>query len=129
MAIRIRIYANTCMLQNPTMTVTIPSYAVEYIKDYDSVAIVHLSDNVRMIYFSKEGPDISDPGHAVAVIVYIPRYSKPTLYMTLFFQTTIGEEERYFVYEASGIPVETTKPVYRDYLRIIIEEDKKRVDT
>ena len=110
----------------PKMTVTVPEYAREYMKDYDSISTVYLSDHVVMIYFEKEGPDISDPGHAVSIIVYIPRYSNPFLYMTLFFQTTIVEEQRFFVYDTSGTPIETDKPTYRDYLRDIIEEDKSK---
>ena len=106
----------------PIIPVTVPEYAWKYMQDYDSVSQVYLSKNVVMIYFDKEGPNPFNPGHAVAIIFYRGRY-----YLPLFFQTTIVEEERYFVYDSSGIPIETTKPVYRDYLQIIIEEDKSKI--
>jgi hypothetical protein len=106
----------------PKISVTIPEYGWSYMLDRDSVDPIYLSKNILMIYFDKEGPDMYDPGHAVAIIVDASRG-----YIQLFFQTTIHEEERYFIYDPSGIPREVQKPTYRNHLQMAIDKDKSKI--
>jgi len=97
--------------------VLIPIYAFELIQIYDTFDIIALSPNIHLYYFDKEGPDYDDPGHAFAIIMH--RYGRE-FYL---FQSTIKTEQRFFQYKGI-IPVEVSKPAYRDYLQQVIEEDR-----
>lgn len=112
----------------PKITVIIPDYAVDYIHDRDRSYVVHLSKNIIMMYFTKAGPNLKNPGHAVAII-----FDASKGYIPLLFQTTIQEEQRFFSYvheydmrDDWYNPLdEITKPIYRDILKLIIDMDKK----
>jgi hypothetical protein len=109
-------------MQEP-MEILIPKYALQLVRDADMKYVNLLSPNIIMIYFDKEGPNIQDPGHAVAVIIDIGKeYYKP-----LFFQTTVKEEQRFFYYDYNEdmvIPIETNKPTYRYLLERSVHKDK-----
>ncbi len=108
----------------PKITVIVPDYAVDYLHDRDSSYVVHLSKNIVMMYFTKAGPNLKNPGHAVAVILDASRG-----YLPLLFQTTIVEEQRFFYYVHErdyGLPfAELTKFSYRNYLQWLINKDKE----
>ena len=110
----------------PKITVIVPDYAVDYIHDLDQSFVVPLSKSIVMVYFTKAGPNLKNPGHAVAIIFDASRG-----YMPLLFQTTIGEEQRFFYYvndydEGVGPIAEITKSLYRDYLQFLIEDDENQ---
>lgn len=98
--------------------VPIPSYAFEKIQDYDFFDIVALSPNIHMYYYDKEGPNHENPGHAFAIIM--DRYGRK-FYL---FQSTIKTDQRFFIYEGN-IPMKTSKPKYRGFLKKILEEDRR----
>ncbi len=107
----------------PKITVIVPDYAVDYLHDRDRSYVVHLSKNIVMMYFTKAGPNLKNPGHAVAIIFDASRG-----YLPLLFQTTIQTEQRFFYYDYDDDDpiVETTKPVYRNYLQFLINIDKNK---
>jgi len=115
----------------PRIPVTIPEYAYKYIQDRDKVSVVYLSNNIVMIYFDKEGPNLADPGHAAAII-----FDSSEGYLPLLFQTTIKEEQRFFYYnrglyaQKDVLPeplMEISKPTYRKALQAIIDIDKSKI--
>lgn len=118
-------YIDLYMKGLPKITVIVPDYAVDYIHDRDRSYTVRLSKNIVMMYFTKAGPNLKNPGHAVAIIFDASRG-----YMPLLFQTTIKEEQRFFYYEhelyEAGKPFyEVTKPDYSNHLQFFIKRDKK----
>ena len=110
---------NLLGMQEP-MEVLIPKYALQLVREADMKYVNLLSPNIIMIYFDKEGPNIQDPGHAVAVIIDIGKW----YYKPLFFQTTVGEEQKFFYYNEFQIPIETNKPTYRYLLERSVHKDK-----
>ena len=92
----------------------VPMYAFDMIQACEYQSVDPLSPRIQYYFFYHEALCRSCEGFSFGVIL-----DKSALNVHLF-QSTIGkmyhEEQRFFIYNEKGIPIETTKKEYRKYL-------------
>jgi hypothetical protein len=110
----------------PKINIIIPKYAYQRIIDFDSVTptlICEENRQIMMIFFNKRSTSIQDVKHSVAIIFNMRKDGKM---IPLFFQTTIQEGQRFFIYTSEGIPIETKKIVYGKRLQIVCDSQGEK---